>query len=520
MLRGLKEKYEKHHGVQRPHPPLWMAAGNPHSIRKVAALGCNLLLDQFQSPAQIKERIALYRSAVEAEGRVFDPLMVAVARNAMATDAKRGVPVDVEAQKKLEEETQQLETRKSDLEARWVKEKVLVEKIHELRRRHAEAAEGNGAGIDEIEAARKELAVLQGDSPLVHAEVGPEVAAQVVAEWTGIPAGKMAQDDVAALLELESRMAQRVLGQDHALKEIGDTIRISKAGMRDARNPIGVFLLVGPSGTGKTETALSLADLLFGGERFLTTINMSEYQEPHTVSQLKGSPPGYVGYGEGGVLTEAVRQRPYSVVLLDEVEKAHRDVLNLFYQVFDKGFMRDGEGREIDFKNTVIVMTSNLATDAIMEACTGEGERPAPHELRDVIREDLIRHFQPALVARMKVIPYYPIDPETMERIVRLKLDRVGERLRQAHRMELVYDDRLVTTIAARCTEIETGARNVDAIVERSILPDLSAALVRRLTEEKAPKGLSLEFDAEGNFSYRFIEAEEALAAPAPTPAA
>jgi type VI secretion system protein VasG len=512
MLRGLKDKYESHHGVYISDQAVGAAVRYSQrfiSGRQLPDKAVDLL---DTAAARVKLGLSTRPAALDDVDRRLTNL--GTRRDVLAQDVREGVPVDPDAQQDVAEEIATLETEKARLEERWGKEKALVEKIHELRKQHAGAAQGDGAATRvHIDAARRELAKLQGDQPLVYAEVGPEVAARVVSEWTGIPAGKMAQDEAEALMLLESRLGERVLGQGHALKEIADSIRISKAGMRDARSPIGVFLLVGPSGTGKTETALGLADTLFGGEKFLTTINMSEYQESHTVSQLKGSPPGYVGYGEGGVLTEAVRQRPYSVILFDEVEKAHRDVMNLFYQVFDKGFMRDGEGREIDFKNTVLVMTSNLGTDVIMQACTGDGDMPSAVELRDVVFPELVRYFQPALVARMKVIPYFPIDPGTMARIVSLKLRRLADRLARSHRIRLLWDARLVQTIAARCTEIETGARNVDLIVERTLLPELSGALVRRLAEEKAPAGLSLEFDEQGNFRYRFLDTASELEA-------
>jgi type VI secretion system protein VasG len=510
MLRGLKEKYESHHGVYISEQAVASAVRYSHRFiagRQLPDKAVDLL---DTASSRVKLGLSTRPAALDdAERRLAS---LEISRAAIAKDMASGVPVDPEVEQQIREQIESLAVERKRLEEKWEAEKGVVERIRDLRGRHAEVAGTNGKGLmAEIEAARMELVRVQEGEPLTYAEVGPDVTARVVSEWTGIPAGRMAQDEAEALVMLEKRLGSRVLGQDHALREIGDTIRISKAGMRDARMPIGVFLLAGPSGTGKTETALGIADLLFGGDRFLVTINMSEYQESHTVSQLKGSPPGYVGYGEGGVLTEAVRHHPYSVVLLDEVEKAHRDVMNLFYQVFDKGFMRDGEGREIDFKNTVIAMTSNLGTDTIMEMCTGEGAMPSAVEIREAVRQDLMRHFQPALLARMKVIPFYPIDPDTMQRIVGLKLAKVGNRLSTSHRMRLVYDDRLIRTIASRCTEIETGARNIDFIIERTLLPELSVALLGRLAEDKAPPGLSLGFDEQGNFRYRFLETDQEL---------
>jgi type VI secretion system protein VasG len=336
-------------------------------------------------------------------------------------DIDSGVLNDGASLAALQVERKQIDVNRGNLEKRWKKETELAGKINKLRgelvgfattakeARKAKKENGNPEKIrKEIDKLKRELEKVHGEDPLVHAEVEGSIAAQVVADWTGIPVGNMLKDEAQVLLSFEERLRTRILGQDEAITDVADTIRTAKAGMRNPEAPMGVFLFVGPSGVGKTECARVVADLLFGGERFVITINMSEYQESHTVSQLKGSPPGYVGYGEGGVLTEAVRQRPYSVVLLDEVEKAHRDVLNLFYQVFDKGFMRDGEGREIDFKNTIIMMTSNLGSDIFMQVCT-EDEHPTPDQLREVIHPQLVNHFQAALLARMKVIPFYPL---------------------------------------------------------------------------------------------------------------
>jgi type VI secretion system protein VasG len=379
--------------------------------------------------------------------------------------------------------------------------------------------------VSELARLEAELSVLQGAQPLVPTTVDPDIAAQVVADWTGIPAGAMLEDDVARLLELEQRLRDRVLGQPEAIGELADTLRVGKAGIANPDAPLGVFLLIGPSGVGKTECARAIADLLFGGDRFLVTINMSEYQEAHTVSQLKGSPPGYVGYGEGGVLTEAVRQHPYSVVLLDEVEKAHRDVLNLFYQVFDKGFMRDGEGREIDFRNTVIIMTSNVGSEEFLQVC-GAGEsdgephvvqRPTPDQMRELARLLLMKEFAPALLARMRIVPFYPLGHETMRDIVGLKMRRVADRVHQAHRIDFRIDDGVVARIAERCTEVESGARNVDAIIDRTILPQVSRALLMGTAGGETARALTLGLGAEGGFTYTFTDAVAAPdAAPVP----
>ena len=358
---------------------------------------------------------------------------------------------------------------------------------------------------------KEELTSLKGDGEaLVHAEVNADIVARVVSDWTGIPIGNMLKDEAGLLLELEDRLRESIRGQDEAIEEVSDSIRAAKAGMGNPDAPIAVFLMVGPSGIGKTETARTLARLLFGGERFLTTINMSEYQESHTVSQLKGSPPGYVGYGEGGVLTEAVRRRPYSVVLLDEVEKAHKDVMELFYQVFDRGSMRDGEGREVGFRNTVIIMTSNIASDLFLEFCNDE-ERPTPDQLRQAIHPQLVQHFQSALLGRMKVVPFYPLQKEAMKQITRLKLGKIDRRLREAHAMTFEFGDEVVERIAERCTQIDTGARNIDFIIDRTVLPQASKVLLARMADEKMPERLTLGMDEEGNFTYTSDGAVAAL---------
>jgi len=311
------------------------------------------------------------------------------------------------------------------------------------------------------------------------------------------------RDEARSILDLDTRLKTRIKGQDHAIEALAEGIRASKAGLANPQTPIGVFLFVGPSGVGKTETGICLADALFGGDRFMTTINMSEFQEKHTVSRLIGSPPGYVGFGEGGKLTEAVRQRPYSVVLLDEVEKADPEVMNLFYQVFDKGTLSDGEGRNIDFKNTVVLMTSNLATDEIMMLCA-DGEPPAMDDLVAGIRPILSHHLKPALLARMTIVPFYPLGPEAMRDIVVLKLGRLADRLHDSHAMKLDYGDEVVDQIVARCTEAETGARNVDHILSANLLPRISTEILQQMSEGELPDRLHLGLTEDGDFEFRF----------------
>src|SRR5438552_1977144 len=348
----------------------------------------------------------------------------------------------------------------------------------------------------------EELEKVQGETPLMQACVDSQTIADVISGWTGIPVGKMLSDEIQTVLALKDRLEQRVIGQSHALEAIAQRIRTARAGLTDPRRPVGVFLLVGPSGVGKTESALTLADTLYGGEKNLVTINMSEYQEAHTVSSLKGSPPGYVGYGEGGVLTEAVRRKPYSVVLLDEVEKAHPDVMELFYQVFDKGMLEDGEGREIDFKNTVILLTSNTGTDTIMKLCADPDTKPEPEPLVESLRPELIKVFKPALLGRMVVVPYYPISDDVMREIIKLQLGRIETRLDENHGAKFSYDDAVVNEIANRCKEVESGARNVDNILTRTLLPEMSGEFLSRMASGTAVGRVHVAVSGDGKFQY------------------
>ncbi|MEP6946309.1 MAG: type VI secretion system ATPase TssH [Acidobacteriota bacterium] len=333
----------------------------------------------------------------------------------------------------------------------------------------------------ELKRLNAELKAVQGEDPLMQPVVNGQTVAEVISGWTGIPIGKMVADEINAVLKLAETLQERVLGQNHALEAISQRIRTARAGLTDPKRPIGVFLLVGTSGVGKTETALALADSLYGGERNLISINMSEYQEAHTVSSLKGSPPGYVGYGEGGVLTEAVRRKPYSVVLLDEVEKAHPDVMELFFQVFDKGVLEDGEGREIDFKNCIILLTSNVGTDTIMKLCADPDTMPSPEGLVEAIKPELNKAFKPALLGRMVTVPFYPISDEIMRLIIRLQLGKIAKRIRDNHGAHFSYDDAVVETVAMRCTDVDSGARNVYNILTGTLLPEMSGEVLARM---------------------------------------
>jgi type VI secretion system protein VasG len=355
------------------------------------------------------------------------------------------------------------------LQEKWQSEMEVAGQVRDLYQEiHALMDNGDASGEDlaakqeRLKDLEAELEKRQATDPLVQIAVDSETVSAVVSGWTGIPTGKMLTDEIDTVLHLSDRLKERIIGQDHGLEAVEQVIQTAHAGIEDPSKPTGVFMLVGPSGVGKTETALALSELLYGGEQNMISINMSEYQEAHTVSSLKGSPPGYVGYGEGGVLTEAVRRKPYSVVLLDEVEKAHTDVMELFFQVFDKGIMEDGEGRRIDFKNCLIILTSNLGTDLIMNLCADEETMPDPAGMSEMVKPELLKHFKPALLGRMKIVPYYPITDENMKRIIRLKLERIVKRMQENLDVAFVYDDAVVDAIASRCTDVDSGARNAD----------------------------------------------------------
>jgi type VI secretion system protein VasG len=406
------------------------------------------------------------------------------------------------------------------LQDRRDKELSLVGKIRDARTQletaaapRAAAGDGRGSAAQpalDTAALRADLArlnfeldTLQGEDPLMRVCVDSQIVGEVISAWTGIPVGKMQQDEINTVLSLKDLMAARVIGQNHALEAIAQRISTARAGMDDPVKPVGVFMLVGPSGVGKTETALALADLLYGGERNLITINMSEYQEAHTVSSLKGSPPGYVGYGEGGVLTEAVRRRPYSVVLLDECEKAHPDVLELFYQVFDKGMMEDGEGREIDFKNTIIILTSNACTDLLMKLTADPETTPSAEGLAKALKPELNKIFKPAFMGRLVTVPYFPLRDEAMKTIVTLKLAKIQRRIRENHKIELTYAPEVVAEVAKRCTEVESGARNVDNILTNTMLPDISRNLLSHMADRQKPSAINVSVSENGAFVYR-----------------
>ncbi len=417
-----------------------------------------------------------------------------------------------ERMQELRDQESKAKQRLEELNKRWEKEQELTATIKDLRRKLEDNVKDDGssslASDDESKTRQelldreKELETLQGEQPLVLPYVSGQAIAEVVSSWTGIPVGKMVRDEIKTILQLKQRMEERIIGQSHALEAIAERIRTSRANLTDPRRPIGVFMLVGPSGVGKTETAIALADILFGGDHNMVVINMSEYKEEQQISRLTGSAPGLVGYGEGGVLTEAVRRKPYSIVLLDEVEKANESVQEIFYQVFDKGMLQDDRGNQVDFKNTIILMTSNAGTDTIMKVCADPDTRPEPEGLNEALRPDLLKVFKPALLGRINIIPYYPLTDEVLKLIIKLQIKRVSDRLYENHRATLDYDDKLIDTIASRCTEVESGARNVDHILTGTLLPELSGQILARMVQGETFAKARVGVDAEGNFVY------------------
>jgi len=422
----------------------------------------------------------------------------------------------------LREQKAKAEADLASLNQRWEDEKKLVSQIrglHErLHGRPAKPAGKDGAPAQEalkpatpeeakqirVEADKltEQLTKLQGETPLVKVTVDGQAVAEVLSNWTGIPAGRMQSDEIKAVASLKKRMMERIVGQDHALEAIAERVRMARANLTDPRKPIGVFMLVGTSGVGKTETAIALADLLYGGEQNMTVINMSEFKEEHKVSLLMGSPPGYVGYGEGGVLTEAVRRRPYSVLLLDEMEKAHPGVQDVFYQVFDKGHMKDGEGRDIDFKNTLILMTSNAGTDTIVKMCADPDTMPDSEGLYQAIRPDLEKYFKPAFLGRVVTVPYFPLSDAVMKQIIELKLGSIRKRIKENYKAKFTYTPELVNVIASRCTEAASGARNVDNILSRTLLPELAGEFLNRMGEGQTISAVNVAVGDSGAFKY------------------
>ncbi|WP_028693316.1 type VI secretion system ATPase TssH [Pseudomonas cremoricolorata] len=484
MMRGVASTMEQHHQVQILDEALEAAVKLSHRY-----IPARQLPDKSVSLLDTAcARVAISLHAVPAEvddsRRRIEALQVEL--QIIAREAAIGVAIgqrQVQAEQALAAEQTRLET----LEVRWAEEKALVDELLATRAQLRESGASVDQGDNPLRAIvldlQARLAAVQGETPLILPTVDYQAVAAVVADWTGIPVGRMARNEIETVLNLDQHLGKRIIGQDHALQMIAKRIQTSRAGLDNPNKPVGVFMLAGTSGVGKTETALALAEALYGGEQNLITINMSEFQEAHTVSTLKGAPPGYVGYGEGGVLTEAVRRRPYSVVLLDEVEKAHPDVHEIFFQVFDKGVMEDGEGRQIDFRNTLILLTTNAGTDLLAALCQNASALPSPEAVATQLRGPLLEIFPPALLGRLVTIPYYPLSDVMLKAITRLQLERIRRRVEHTHKVGFSYDDAVVDLIVSRCTQSESGGRMIDAILTNGLLPDMSREFLTRLLE-------------------------------------
>ena len=532
MLRGVASTLESHHRVQLLDEALEAAVRLSHRYIPARQLPDKAvsLLDTACA------RVAISQHAVPAELDDCRREIEALDIELEIIGREEAVGVDTaERRGAAEQKRQAADERRKGLEARWEEERGLVDRILGIRaklRTGKAPVEGTGSALekaaetqraseetapptdatpgddraallDELRGLQAQLSELQGESPLILPSVDEQAVASVVQDWTGVPVGRMVKNEIASVLGLSDTLNQRVIGQRHALEMIAKRIQTSRAKLDNPDKPIGVFMLCGPSGVGKTETALTLAESLYGGEQNVITINMSEFQEAHTVSTLKGAPPGYVGYGEGGVLTEAVRRRPYSVVLLDEVEKAHPDVHKLFFQVFDKGWMEDGEGRGINFRNTVILLTSNVGTDLIAGMCRDPELMPTPEGIAQALREPLLKVFPPALLGRLVVIPYYPLSDQMLATIVRLQLGRIARRVAEHHGIPFTYDDQAVDLIVSRCTEVESGGRMIDAILTNTVLPTISREFLVRTMEGQPLSGVRLAASG-GDFDYQF----------------
>jgi len=535
MVRGVASTLEKHHRVQLLDEALESAVRLSHryiparqlpdkAVSLLDTVCARVAISQHAVPPELED----CRKAIEA---------LEIERGIIGREEAVGVNV-AERRRACEAKLAVEEKRRAELEKRWQDEHKLADRLLEIRAKLRQAvdqaaapkeapavagvgAEASAANVvtastlqaltpeertqllKELADLQSKLAALQGESPLILPNVDEQAVAAVVQDWTGVPVGRMVKNDVESLLNLADTLNQRVIGQRHALDMIARRIHTSRAKLDNPSKPIGVFMLCGPSGVGKTETALTLAEALYGGEQNVITINMSEFQEKHTVSTLKGSPPGYVGYGEGGILTEAVRRRPYSVVLLDEIEKAHSDVHELFFQVFDKGWMEDAEGRYIDFKNTVILLTSNVGTELIVSMCKDPELMPDAEGIAKALREPLLKKFPAALLGRLVVIPYYPLSDAMLSNIVRLQLGRIAKRVEDHHKIPFTYDDAAVKLIVSRCTEVESGGRMIDAILTNTVLPEISHEFLKRTMEGTALKGVRLNA-TNGNFEYQF----------------
>jgi type VI secretion system protein VasG len=514
MMRGLTGMLEKHHKVRIL----------PEAVEDSVKLSHRYITDR-QLP---DKSISLLDTACAkvALGQATVPAQVEDLRRQIEyIDVELGIlaretAVGTDASERVKEITELKETHKKSLEIlekRWNEEKKIVADIQAIRAKlegHLDSqkpgSDGKGKltpaeetqGRNQLVQLDKQLREIQGQTPLVLPTVNSQAVADIVSGWTGIPVGKMVVDEIQTILNLADKLKERVVGQNHGLEAIAQRIRTSRANLTDPRRPIGVFMLVGPSGVGKTETAMALADILYGGEKSMIIVNMSEYKESHKISRLTGSAAGYVGYGEGGVLTEGVRRKPYSIVLLDEVEKSHPDVQEVFYQVFDKGTLQDDKGNDINFKNTIIILTSNVGTDTIMKLCADPDTAPDEKGLAEALRPDLLKVFKPALLGRMTIVPYFPLGDEVLKNIIKLKIKAIGDRVRNNYKAQFSYDDAVIKAVADRCTEVESGARNVDNILTGTMLPEISQEFLSYMAEGKTITSLHVGLNPEGGFKY------------------
>jgi type VI secretion system protein VasG len=510
MLRGLVATLEKHHGVR----VLDQAVVETVRLSKRYIPGRQLPDKGVSVLDTACARVSMSQNAVPAQiedcKRRIDALQTEI--DILNRESASGADHSADIQR-LQQDKARAEDEIAGLDSRWTREKELVARCRELRDKLEAGFVAGGSSqtlpeheraslLTELVDAQKTLAEVQGEEPLLHPSVDGAAVAQVIANWTGIPLGRMVSNEIQTILNLKTLMEERIIGQPYALDTIARAVRTSRAKLTDPRKPSGVFLMVGTSGVGKTETALTLAELLYGGGQNLSVINMSEFKEEHKVSTLVGSPPGYVGYGEGGVLTEAVRRRPYSVVLLDEMEKAHPGVQDVFYQVFDKGQLRDGEGRDIDFKNTLIIMTSNAGTDTIAKLCADPETMPAPAALAEALRPDLLKLFKPAFLGRVTVVPYFPLSDATLRLIIKLQLRRIRDRIADTYRAQFSWNDAGVEAIAARCTEAASGARNIENVLSHGVLPEISSRFLERIAKGEKLRDVQLSLDKDAMFSY------------------
>ncbi|MEM7439061.1 MAG: AAA family ATPase, partial [Pseudomonadota bacterium] len=519
MMRGIVGMLEKHHKVQVLDEGIEAAVKlsaryiparqlPDKSVSLIDTACARVGISQHATPPEVEDgqkRISALKTELDIIGREESAGYEVGGRRA-------------DAEEKLGEEN----TRLEELTAKWTAEKTVVDEILDLRAKlRGDGGKADGEGAEEVpegsamseddrkallaELKEKDAALeeLQGENPLILPIVDEQAVASVVGDWTGIPVGRMVKDEIQTVLNLADTLKKRVIGQDHAMEMIAKRVQTARAGLDNPIKPIGVFMLAGTSGVGKTETAIAIAETLYGGEANMITINMSEYQESHTVSSLKGAPPGYVGYGEGGVLTEAVRRKPYSVVLLDEVEKAHPDVHEIFFQVFDKGHMEDGEGRSIDFRNTLILLTTNAGSDLVMDMCKDPDLMPEPEGIAQALREPLLKVFPAALLGRIVTIPYYPLTPDMLGEITKLQLNRIVKRVQESHGVPFSYDDAVVKLIVDRCQEVESGGRMIDAILTNSMLPAVSGEFLHKMMagEEISAVNVSAKDD---EFTYDF----------------